>query len=202
MVSYSNEAKSELLGVDPALIEAHGAVSEPVAEAMADGALHRFGADTAVAITGIAGPAAAPPRSRWARSLLREAADGTTDVRTMRLPAIGPMFANARRRSRCTCCVARWGDSDNVLGDTGGLSHDCIRRARGVSELAVAAGWHRRGEDRTDYSTHPGPHPRDLAGQRRDQWGLAVPRRPPDGLHQRLGDRDGLAEALIKLISS
>ncbi|HEU4362966.1 MAG TPA: competence/damage-inducible protein A [Mycobacterium sp.] len=56
VVSYSNEAKVELLGVDPALIAAHGAVSEPVAEAMARGAVQRFGADTAVAITGIAGP--------------------------------------------------------------------------------------------------------------------------------------------------
>ncbi len=56
VVAYSNAVKSELLGVDPALIEQHGAVSEPVADAMARGALHRFGADTAVAITGIAGP--------------------------------------------------------------------------------------------------------------------------------------------------
>jgi competence/damage-inducible protein CinA-like protein len=56
VVSYSNEAKTELLGVDPALIEAQGAVSLEVAEAMADGALARFEADTAVAITGIAGP--------------------------------------------------------------------------------------------------------------------------------------------------
>jgi nicotinamide-nucleotide amidase len=56
VVAYSNDAKVELLGVDPALIEEHGAVSEPVAEAMAEGALRRFEADTAVAITGIAGP--------------------------------------------------------------------------------------------------------------------------------------------------
>jgi nicotinamide-nucleotide amidase len=56
VVSYSNEAKSELLDVDPALIEKYGAVSREVAEAMADGALDRFHADTAVAITGIAGP--------------------------------------------------------------------------------------------------------------------------------------------------
>ena len=56
VVAYANEAKTDLLGVDPALIEAHGAVSEEVAEAMALGALERFGADTAVAITGIAGP--------------------------------------------------------------------------------------------------------------------------------------------------
>ena len=55
-VAYSNEAKTELLGVDPALIEGHGAVSPEVAEAMADGALERFGADTAIAITGVAGP--------------------------------------------------------------------------------------------------------------------------------------------------
>jgi nicotinamide-nucleotide amidase len=59
VVSYSNEAKTDLLGVDPALIEAHGAVSLEVAEAMADGALERFGADTAAAITGIAGPGGA-----------------------------------------------------------------------------------------------------------------------------------------------
>jgi nicotinamide-nucleotide amidase len=56
VVSYSNEAKTDLLGVDPALIEAHGAVSLEVAEAMADGALARFDADTAAAITGVAGP--------------------------------------------------------------------------------------------------------------------------------------------------
>lgn len=56
VVSYSNEAKTELLGVDPALIEAHGAVSPEVAEAMSIGALARFDADVAVSITGIAGP--------------------------------------------------------------------------------------------------------------------------------------------------
>jgi nicotinamide-nucleotide amidase len=56
VVAYANDAKEQLLGVDPALIEAHGAVSEPVAEAMAEGVLRRFAADTAIAITGIAGP--------------------------------------------------------------------------------------------------------------------------------------------------
>lgn len=55
-VTYSNEAKTELLGVPAALIEAHGAVSEEVARAMADGALERSRADLAVSITGIAGP--------------------------------------------------------------------------------------------------------------------------------------------------
>jgi PncC family amidohydrolase len=56
VVSYSNEAKTDLLGVDPALIERHGAVSPEVAEAMADGALERFDANLAVSITGVAGP--------------------------------------------------------------------------------------------------------------------------------------------------
>jgi len=56
VVSYSNESKAELLGVDPGLIERSGAVSPEVAEAMADGALERFDADVACALTGIAGP--------------------------------------------------------------------------------------------------------------------------------------------------
>jgi nicotinamide-nucleotide amidase len=56
VVSYSNESKIKLLGVDPALIEEHGAASPEVAEAMADGALERFDADVACAVTGIAGP--------------------------------------------------------------------------------------------------------------------------------------------------
>jgi nicotinamide-nucleotide amidase len=56
VVAYSNEAKADLLGVDPALIEARGAVSAAVAEAMSRGALERFDADIAVSTTGIAGP--------------------------------------------------------------------------------------------------------------------------------------------------
>jgi nicotinamide-nucleotide amidase len=56
VVAYSNGAKAELLGVDPKLIEEHGAVSPQVAEAMAIGALECFDADVVVSITGIAGP--------------------------------------------------------------------------------------------------------------------------------------------------
>ncbi len=55
-VTYSNAAKHDLLGVDEALIRAHGAVSEPVALAMAAGALARSRAQLAVAVTGVAGP--------------------------------------------------------------------------------------------------------------------------------------------------
>ena len=60
-VTYSNEAKAELLGVDPALIQSHGAVSEEVARAMAAGALQRAPVQLAVAVTGIAGPGGAVP---------------------------------------------------------------------------------------------------------------------------------------------
>ncbi|GHU25614.1 nicotinamide-nucleotide amidohydrolase PncC [Betaproteobacteria bacterium] len=55
-VTYSNAAKQEMLGVPEATLEAHGAVSQPVAVAMAEGALRHSRADWAVSITGIAGP--------------------------------------------------------------------------------------------------------------------------------------------------
>jgi nicotinamide-nucleotide amidase len=56
VTAYSNSAKTDLVGVDPGLIEAHGAVSPEVAGALADGAIARFGADVGVGLTGVAGP--------------------------------------------------------------------------------------------------------------------------------------------------
>ena len=56
-VTYSNEAKIELLGVEPDVLENHGAVSEVTARAMADGAIRASRANLAVAVTGVAGPA-------------------------------------------------------------------------------------------------------------------------------------------------
>lgn len=56
VVSYSNEAKEQLLGVPAAVLAAHGAVSAQVARAMAEGAKERFGAAVAASVTGIAGP--------------------------------------------------------------------------------------------------------------------------------------------------
>lgn len=55
-VTYSNQAKTDLVGVPQSLIRDHGAVSETVARAMAEGALERSPADIAVSVTGIAGP--------------------------------------------------------------------------------------------------------------------------------------------------
>jgi len=60
-VTYSNEAKTELLGVDPALIAQHGAVSEVVARAMAFGAVRHSHAQVSVAVTGVAGPTGGSP---------------------------------------------------------------------------------------------------------------------------------------------
>ncbi|TAG27232.1 MAG: CinA family protein [Burkholderiales bacterium] len=68
-VTYSNAAKTEQLGVDAALIEVHGAVSEPVARAMAFGAIRHSAAQVSIAVTGIAGPsggsAAKPVGTVW-----------------------------------------------------------------------------------------------------------------------------------------
>lgn len=87
VVAYANEAKVELLGVDPALIERHGAVSPEVADAMAAGALERFGADVAIAITGIAGPGGGTeekPVGTICWSAKRS--DGATLARDVRMP--------------------------------------------------------------------------------------------------------------------
>jgi nicotinamide-nucleotide amidase len=87
VVAYSNEAKIDLLGVDPALIARHGAVSPEVAEAMTDGALERFQAQVAISITGVAGPGGGTDAKPvgyvcWCAKL----ADGSTLARAVRLP--------------------------------------------------------------------------------------------------------------------
>ena len=61
LVTYANEKKIRWLGVDPALIKAHGVVSEPVALAMASGAAEKAGAEAAVGISGVAGPSGGSP---------------------------------------------------------------------------------------------------------------------------------------------
>ena len=68
-VTYSNQAKTEMIGVPAELIDKHGAVSEPVARAMAEGAVRHARAQLAVAVTGVAGPgggsAAKPVGTVW-----------------------------------------------------------------------------------------------------------------------------------------
>jgi competence/damage-inducible protein CinA-like protein len=97
VVAYSNESKTELLGVDPALIDAKGAVSPEVAEAMAVGALARFGADIAVSITGIAGPGGGTEEKPVGYVCFNaRRADGTAIARD---PVIPGSRADVRERS-------------------------------------------------------------------------------------------------------
>lgn len=87
VVAYENEAKIGLLDVDAALIEAHGAVSEPVAEAMARGALARLGTDIAISTSGIAGPGGGTAEKPVGTVCFGIAlADGSTRATTLRLP--------------------------------------------------------------------------------------------------------------------
>jgi nicotinamide-nucleotide amidase len=73
VVVYSNQAKTDLLGVPPELIEQHGAVSEPVAEAMASGMVRIARADIAVGITGVAGPGGGTPEKPVGRVVVAAA---------------------------------------------------------------------------------------------------------------------------------
>jgi nicotinamide-nucleotide amidase len=87
VVAYSNEAKVDLLGVDPALIERHGAVSEEVAEALASGAIERFKADFGIGLTGVAGPDGGTedkPVGRVCFSVMER--DGAKITRTLDVP--------------------------------------------------------------------------------------------------------------------
>jgi PncC family amidohydrolase len=91
VVVYSNQSKTDMLGVPASLIEAHGAVSEPVAEAMARGMVRAAGTDLAVGITGVAGPSGGTPEkpvgmvaiaAAWARN-------GTIETRARTFNFIG-----------------------------------------------------------------------------------------------------------------
>ena len=84
VVVYANAAKTELLGVPPELMEAHGAVSEPVAVAMAEGVRRRAAVDVGVGVTGIAGPDGGTPEKPVGTVAIAAAIDATTHVRTFR----------------------------------------------------------------------------------------------------------------------
>jgi nicotinamide-nucleotide amidase len=85
-VTYSNEAKTELLGVPAALIGAHGAVSEEVARAMVAGALAHARATLAVAVTGIAGPGGAVPGKPVGTVWLAWGRAGSVQAERLQLP--------------------------------------------------------------------------------------------------------------------
>jgi nicotinamide-nucleotide amidase len=93
VVCYANRTKTELLGVPAPLIEAHGAVSEPVARAMADGARHRLGVDLTVSVTGIAGPAGGSADKPVGTVWFAVASAGRTEARRI-------IFLGSRREVR------------------------------------------------------------------------------------------------------
>jgi len=84
VVSYSNGAKESILGVQNQTLEEHGAVSEPVVEEMARGALHLSGADIAVAVSGVAGPEGGtedkPVGTVWFAWAVRDGAKALVDT--------------------------------------------------------------------------------------------------------------------------
>lgn len=87
-VTYSKESKTELLGIDPSLLEENDAVSEVVARAMAEGALKRSAADLALGVTGFAGPAG-PGQEEGLVHFALARRDGRTVHREQHFGAIG-----------------------------------------------------------------------------------------------------------------
>lgn len=88
-ITYSNEAKIEMLGIDPDTLDLHGAVSEQIAQQMADGALERSRAGLTVSVTGIAGPggSAFKPEGRVCFGLAQTGQ--VTRVKTVEFGALG-----------------------------------------------------------------------------------------------------------------
>jgi nicotinamide-nucleotide amidase len=99
VIAYDNEVKVELLGVSAALVAEHGAVSEPIVRAMAQGAAQRFGVPAALAVTGIAGPGGGSPEKPvgtvWIGCVLRD------DVEARRI-----MFPGNRHEIRARAAQA------------------------------------------------------------------------------------------------
>jgi PncC family amidohydrolase len=117
VVSYADLAKTELLGVDPDHLAAHGAVSAQVARAMANGARERFGADLGVAVTGIAGPDGGSDAKPVGLTYVAVADEAGVEVR--RLLWAGERSANKRDSAGAALelLLARAGERANARQD-------------------------------------------------------------------------------------
>jgi len=106
-VTYSNAAKVEMLGVRPATLTREGAVSEPVAREMAEGALAHSGASLAVAITGIAGPGGSEhkPEGRVCFALARQG--GLTEAETVEFGPLGRTAVRAAATAHALALLGR-----------------------------------------------------------------------------------------------
>jgi nicotinamide-nucleotide amidase len=101
-ITYSNEAKTDLLNVPAELIQQHGAVSEPVAVAMASGAQKQSGAVFALAITGVAGPGGGTPAKPVGMVCIALAHDAGTTVRTFHFPGDREMIRDRSAKMALT----------------------------------------------------------------------------------------------------
>ena len=106
VVAYANALKTELLGVDPALMPEHGAVSEPVALAMAAGAVERLGADAAVSVTGIAGPGGGTEEKPVGTVWFGVASTAGVEARRSLFPGSRQEIRARARRRRFICSSA------------------------------------------------------------------------------------------------
>jgi nicotinamide-nucleotide amidase len=85
-ITYTNEAKAKLLGIDRDVIEREGAVSDVVARAMAEGARNKLGTDYAISVTGVAGPDGGTEELPVGSVFIALATPAGTQTRSMRLP--------------------------------------------------------------------------------------------------------------------
>ena len=111
-VTYSNESKTDLLGVPEALIAEHGAVSEAVALAMAHGARDRASADIAIGVTGIAGPGGGTAAKPVGTVAMAVATTSRSHARTSRfigawMPGLPVGRFSSLPRASCSCPMRR-----------------------------------------------------------------------------------------------
>lgn len=118
VVTYANAAKIRLLGVDPLVLEAHGAVSEPVARAMAEGVRQRAGSTWGLATTGVAGPGGGTPEK---------------PVGTVHVAVAGPQGTEHRR-------LQVFGDREGIMERSAGSVLDLLRRCLVPSGVGTPSG--------------------------------------------------------------
>ena len=140
VVAYANDVKTRELGVPDAMLAAHGAVSEPVARAMADGVRASFGADIGVAITGIAGPDGGSD-TKPVGTVVMAVAGPASAVKTSIFPGDRQMVRGSPSRGRSIWCAGRFSDCEalscGIAGCARASSHRRASRRRGAGAPAM-----------------------------------------------------------------
>ena len=107
VVSYANDVKVAALGVDPTLLSRHGAVSEQVTAAMAQGACARLGARLCLSVSGIAGPGGGTPDKPVGTICFGLCLDGAVTTWTLRFPDLGREFLRERAAIELFAAILR-----------------------------------------------------------------------------------------------